>query len=347
MLRWLNPVPILFLVFGLMACVPSSTSQSAPALGREMHAPTGPSSGRRVAAATDLKEPYVLVLGTAQDAGLPQIGCAGPHCSVARQDPQRRRWSSSLLLCDPASGSRWLFDASPDMREQLFYARKQPSRRRTTGKRPPLVEGIFISHAHIGHYAGLMFLGRESYGAKKVPVYGTTRLRGFLTQNGPWSQLVSLANIHLLPLEPGQQRALTPGLSVRAIAVPHRDEFSDTVAFVIQGPRRSVLYLPDIDKWGRWSRPIEEVVAGVDAALLDGTFFDGSELPGRAMSEIPHPFIRESLKRFSVLPLQERKKIVFTHLNHSNPVQDPKGAAARAVRAQGMRVAVRGMRFAL
>lgn len=291
--------------------------------------------------------PYVMVIGTAQDAGVPQIGCTGRHCTAARRGARQRRWSSSLMLCEPASGRRWLFDASPDIREQLQFVRHHPPSRRSQGRRPPLVEGIFVTHAHIGHYAGLMFLGRESYGAKNVPVFGTRRVREFLTSNGPWSQLVALGNIRLKALEAKQEHVLGPDLSVRALAVPHRDEFSDTVAYILKGPSRSLLYLPDIDKWGRWQTSIEEVLRSVDVALLDGTFFDGDEIPERAMAEIPHPFIQESLERFKRLPLSERRKIIFTHLNHSNPVQDPTSQAARAVQKQGMQVAERGLRIDL
>jgi pyrroloquinoline quinone biosynthesis protein B len=257
-----------------------------------------------------------------------------------------------LLLCDPRSGRRWLFDATPDLRDQLAFAdghpaTRKPAIRENKGARPPLFEGIFLTHAHIGHYTGLMYLGRESYGAKGVPVHGSERMLGFLRKNGPWSQLVSIGNIVLRPLSPDTPVMLGADLSVTAFAVVHRDEFSDTVGFVIRGPSRALLYLPDIDKWSRWGRRIEDEIGKVDIALLDGTFYADGEIPGRAMSEIPHPFIRESLARFARLPDTERRKIVFTHLNHTNPASSPDSQAAMEIRRASMRVAREGQIFGL
>ncbi len=334
----MNMLRLVFVVSLLVGC-----GTKAPAVTRGAVEPRTSAPPK----APPSTSPYVLVLGTAQDAGLPQIGCTGQHCVRAARDPAQRRFSSAILLCDPRTGMRWLFDATPDLREQLHFANGHPSSRQLPGSRPPLVEGIFLTHAHIGHYTGLMFLGRESYGAKQVPVFGTERMRDFLTNNGPWSQLVSLGNIELRPIAPPDTVKLAADLSVQAIPVVHRDEFSDTVAFIVRGPERALLYLPDIDKWSRWDTRIEEVLAKVDFALLDGTFFDGDEVPARAMSEIPHPFIRESLDRFGPLSLDERRKVVFTHMNHSNPAHESGGEAAVEIEKAGMSVAYRGQVFPL
>jgi pyrroloquinoline quinone biosynthesis protein B len=284
-------------------------------------------------------QPYVLVLGTAQDAGLPQIGCAHDGCVRARANQDDRRLVASLLLCDPRSGKRWLFDATPDLREQVASAQGHPASRKHDVARPPLFDGIFLTHAHMGHYTGLMYLGRESYGAKQQRVFATARMSGFLRDNGPWSQLVSLQNIVLQTLTPDQTVSLATDISVTSLLVPHRDEFSDTLAFVLRGPNRSVLYLPDIDKWDKWSRRIEDVIGDVDVAMIDGTFFSDGEIPGRSMADIPHPFITESIDQLRGLNAKERGKVLFTHLNHSNPAADPNSGAAQQIRAAGMAVA--------
>jgi len=295
--------------------------------------------------------PFVLVLGTAQDGGLPQIGCRDTCCTAARKDPGRRRLVTSLLVVDPERGTRFLFDATPDLPLQVERCRDLPPNRRPprpdAGRRTLLFDGVFLTHAHIGHYAGLMHLGREAYGSQATPVHASARMGEYLRSNGPWSLLVEDDAIELVRMADGQTVTIGEELSVTAIAVPHRDEFSDTFAFVIRGPERALLYLPDIDKWGRWARPIEDLIATVDVALLDGTFFDGNELPGRDMAQIAHPAIVESLARFAALPATERKKIVFTHLNHSNPAADPKSAEAAAVRAAGMSIAADGRVFGL
>ena len=283
--------------------------------------------------------PYLLVLGTGQDGGRPQLGCELECCAPARADAARRRLPTCLLLADPRDGRRWLFEATPALPEQVERARSHPPTRQLSGPRPPLFEGVFLTHAHVGHFAGLLQFGREIYGARELPVHASPRMLEFLTTNGPWS--LSFEEGHLLqaPLAPGERLQLAPDLAVRALAVPHREEFSDTLAFVIEGPRRSVLFLPDIDKWERWELPLEDVLAQVDLALIDGSFFAEGEIPGRSMADIPHPFVPETLERLAPLPPDERAKVRFLHLNHTNRMSDPEGPEAAAVRAAGSAVA--------
>jgi len=290
--------------------------------------------------------PYLLVLGTAQDGGLPQIGCRRACCVAVRENPAKRRTVASLLLVDRRDNRRWLIDAAPQLPEQL--ALWAPPPRPSTGPgRPKLVDGVFLTHAHTGHYLGLAHLGREAYNHPKIPLYGSERMQRFLKENGPWSLLIDNGNIKPTRIAPGRPVALAPGLRVKPFLVPHRDEFTDTFGFVIEGPERKALYIPDIDKWERWERRVEDMIARVDVALLDGTFFADGEIPGRAMADIPHPFIEESLARFKDLPKSERSKIWFIHLNHSNPAADPSSEAAARIVAAGMEIANEGQSFDL
>ena len=298
--------------------------------------------------------PYVLVLGTAQDAGKPQIGCRDACCEAARRDPALRRLASSLLVADPASGGRWLLDASPDLREQMDRAVGHPPTRDLPGPRPPLVDGVYLTHVHMGHFAGLLHLGPEAYSARQLPVFGTARLRSFLADNEPWRFLVTQGHFDLRSFEPGAPHAPTgpdgrpvDGLTIEAFRVPHRDELSDTVGFLVRGPRRTLAYLPDVDAWERWDLPLEDFLAGVDLALVDGTFYADGEVPGRDLSEIPHPFISRTVERLADAPPELRAKVRFLHLNHGNPAGDPDSAAAAAVRAAGMAVVREGEVFAL
>jgi len=286
--------------------------------------------------------PYALVLGTAQDGGCPQIGCEAPCCQAARADPHRRARVASLLVVDPPSGRRFLIDATPDLAEQLELARGRPPSRHPAGARPPLFDAILLTHAHMGHYAGLLELGREAYGSRGTRVLASPRMAAFLRSNAPWSALFGPEGATLEELAPGRELELAPGLRVLPRAVPHREEFSDTLAFELRGPHRRLLYAPDTDGWERWDPPVEAWIAGVDFALLDATFFGAGELPGRDLSTIPHPFLADSLERFGALDPQERRKIRFTHLNHSNPALDPVGPAATAVRAAGLALAREG-----
>ncbi|MBZ0114618.1 MAG: MBL fold metallo-hydrolase [Thermoanaerobaculia bacterium] len=286
--------------------------------------------------------PFTIVLGVAQDGGYPQAGT--PPGPIWEQT-DRHRLVASLGVVDPRSGKRWLVDATPDFRAQL----QRLDRAAPTDSVPGL-DGIFLTHGHMGHYSGLLHLGREVISAHGVPVWAMPRMERFLKENAPWEQLVSLDNIRLQPLRDGVAVALGDDLSITPISVPHRDEYTETVGFVLRGSTHSVLFIPDIDKWERWDTlgtHIETWIAQVDVAYLDGTFFAEGEIPGRAMSEIPHPFIAESLFRFAALPASERSKVRFLHLNRSNPALDPESAQADAVREAGCRLAEEGERVAL
>ncbi len=286
--------------------------------------------------------PYALVLGVAQDGGAPHAGCRRECCRPRWEDPELRRHASCLALVDPRSGRRWMIEATPDFPYQLHALdRIAPS------EAAPGLDGILLTHAHVGHYLGLAHLGREVMGARAVPVYAMPRMRELLSSDGPWSQLVALGNIELRALEEGRPVQLERDIAVTPFRVPHRDEYSETIGLLIRGPRRTLAWISDIDKWARWERPIEELLAEVDAAYLDGTFFAEGEIPGRAMAEIPHPFIAETLQRLAPLPASERAKVRFVHLNHTNPALDEDGPAARAIRAAGFALAREGERLEL
>lgn len=303
----------------LGGCAPRP-AEPGPAAGPPPVPPTGP---------------YLVVLGTAQDGGYPQAGTPPGEAWA----PERRRWAASLAVVDPASGERWLFEATPDFRDQLHALD-----RLAPASSVPGLAGIFVTHAHVGHYAGLIHLGREIIGARGVPVHAMPRLRAFLAGHGPWDQLVRLGNVELRALDDGVPVRLNARLTVTPFRVPHRDEYSETVGFRITGPTRTVVFLPDIDKWDRWQEQgtrIEGVVAGADVAYLDGTFYRDGEVPGRAMAEIPHPFMEETMRRFAAAPAAERAKIRFIHLNRTNPAAFADSEERRAVERAGFRVAER------
>lgn len=238
---------------------------------------------------------------------------------------------ASLGLVDDASGLRWLVDATPDLAEQVH--RLNADRTPAPPRRRP-VDGILLTHAHVGHYAGLLHLGREALGAEGVPVYASPRLARFLRENGPWRELVTQGHIELKEIVPGTPLALGPHLRVTALPVPHRDELSDTVAYRVEGPSRTLLYLPDIDKWERWDRRLEDEVRRTDVSLLDGTFSSADEIPGRSTAEIPHPLVPETVERLgAVAP----GRVLFVHLNHTNRLLWD-GAALAAVERRGYRV---------
>ncbi len=262
----------------------------------------------------------VYVLGIAQDGGFPHLGCSKKCCAAAWAHPEIQRSVVALALVDTASKHWWLFEATPDIKEQLQYFKTLSG-----GRYQYLPDGIFITHAHIGHYTGLMQLGREVMNTKNVPVYAMPKMKAYLETNGPWSQLVNLANINIMPLLADSSVQLTSQLSVTPFTVPHRDEYSETVGYSIATGAKKYLFIPDIDKWAKWHRNIIEEVKAADLALVDGTFYDNTELPGRSMSEVPHPFIEETMQLFRNESEATRNKVCFIHFNHTNPLLlDPK-----------------------
>ncbi len=299
----------------------------------------------------ELREPapFVRALGTVQDGGLPHAACSCLRCDTARRDPAARRLVASLALVLPSSGEVYLFDATPDLREQLDrLADVRPGAAAGRVDRAP-VSGVFLTHAHVGHYLGLAFFGYEAVHAPGLPVWASRRMAGFLRANGPWSQLVELGNVELRELEPGRPVELAGGVRVVPFAAPHRDEYADTLGFRIEGPRRSLIYLPDTDSWAAWETAAgglhpAELIGGVDVALLDGTFYSPDELPGRSVGAIGHPLIPRTMELLAGL---DATRVLFTHLNHSNPALEPGSTARRAIEAAGFAVLAEGEEFAL
>lgn len=319
------------LTAGVVLCLALSGCRSTP---RTLDAP---GAGQRESP----RGPFVRALGTVQDGGLPHVACSHELCERARRDPALRRRVASLAIVLPASGEVYLVDATPDLPEQLEAladVRRAPPDR---VDRAP-VDGVFLTHAHVGHYLGLAFFGFEAVHTRALPVWATPRMATFLRRNGPWSQLVSLENITLRELPPGAEVSLDEGVRIRAVSAPHRDEYADTVGFRVEGPSSTVLYVPDTDSWDAWGDRLARELDGVDAALVDGTFFSADELPGRAVSEIGHPLITDTLERLGDRVEAGGLEVFFTHLNHSNPALDPGSPERREIDARGFRVLAEG-----
>ena len=296
-----------------------------------------PAGASDLATTSEQTAPYILVLGVGQDGGVPQ---AGSVYDPRWRDASARKRVASLAIVDPRASAYWIVDATPDFPEQMTMAALSSGDSLKLG-------GVLLTHAHIGHYTGLMYLGHEAMGARQVPVYAMPRMAAFLSDNGPWDQLVRYHNIRVSRLTADSTQQLSTTVSVSPFIVPHRQEYSEVVGYKINLGSGSALYVPDIDSWNELDdlgRSIERLIADVDVAFLDATFFDNGELPGRDMSGFPHPFVRVSMDRFDSLPESERRKIRFIHLNHSNPALSSDSEARREIVARGYSVAERGDR---
>ena len=282
-------------------------------------------------------ERFIVVLGVAQDAGYPQLGCEKQCCRDVYDGKESKKHVVSLALVNQTDSTYHLFEATPGITEQLKAL--QPY----LFKKSYAPSSVFLTHAHMGHYTGLMYFGREAMNAKEVPVYALPRLDSFLRNNGPWSQLVTLNNIQLRSLSADSAVSVSADIKVTPLQVPHRDEFSETAGFIIQTKNKKLLFIPDIDKWNKWERSIVDLIKQVDYALLDATFYNDGELPNRNMSEVPHPFVQESMELFKSMDAADKQKVYFIHFNHTNPLLKTKSTAADEVKQKGFNIATEGL----
>jgi len=277
--------------------------------------------------------PYVMVLGVAQDAGYPQMNCKKECCKQAWENSKLKRTTSCLAIVDPISKEQWIIDATPNIKEQLQLLKQK------TGSEK--LDGILLTHAHMGHYTGLLHFGREVMGTDNLPVFAMPKMKTFLQENGPWSQLVKLENINIKALKSDSTFSLNERIKIKPFLVPHRDEFSETAGYEITINNKSLIFIPDIDKWEKWKTNISELIKKVDYAFLDATFYKNGELK-RDMSEIPHPFVEESMGLFSNLSKTDKQKVHFIHFNHTNPLLIENSTAQKEVFKKGFNIAKEG-----
>ncbi len=268
-------------------------------------------------------------LGTGQDAGVPHTNCHCDICDAARRDTSRRRLGPSIAVYDEGQRFAYMFDASPDLREQIEMVREEVPE--VDRKGPVPLSGIFLTHAHLGHVGGLWFLGRESVEEQEMPIYCTHKMGSFLGYNYPYSLMVSRGNIELRAVQICGRLELE-GFSVTSFPVPHRDEIADTVGYLIDTGDLTV-YLPDLD---RWTEDLLRIVRNVDTLIVDGTFFHSSDL--ERIKDVPHPPVEDSVKVLT----GSKPRIIFTHINHTNPLNSD-GEELEWLRSRGFEVAHDGM----
>ncbi len=272
----------------------------------------------------------ILLLGSGQDGGSPQM--------AKRRGVGLDRTASSAAVVS-AAGSVVLLDASPDIRAQsrrlLSWYGYPPGRSR-------FVDAVVISHAHMGHYAGLLHFGKEVANTSGIPLIATPSVLRFLNANQPWEALTENGNLLPTPFD-GVVR-IDETLSLVPIVVPHRAEYTDTVAIsVLRDGEPWFLYLPDIDGWEEWPEA-DEVIASHDLCLLDATFATSEEVSHRDISVIKHPLVLDTISRFEYLTTSTN--IILGHMNHTNPLADPTSDIARFATEAGFTIASDGLSLA-
>ena len=282
---------------------------------------------------------YIYILGNTQDAGLPHIGCQHPFCED-NFNVYEEHYTTSIAVVNSDLKKYILFEATPDITFQLNNLKKN------IFKEFLLPESIYITHAHIGHYTGLMYFGREALGAKDQIVKALPRMSNFLENNGPWSQLVDINNIKIKEINFGLSTNELNNINVTPIQVPHRDEYSETAGYIIKGKNKKALFIPDIDKWEKWDIDLSQLAKEFDFLLIDATFYDSKEI-NRDISEIPHPLVTETIDLLSGLSLENRNKVFFIHMNHTNMMLDPNSKLSKLVTSKGFNIARPGQKLYL
>jgi pyrroloquinoline quinone biosynthesis protein B len=282
---------------------------------------------------------YIYILGNTQDAGLPHIGCQHKFCQD-NFDIHEEYFVTSIAVVNSDLRRYILFEATPDITYQLNYLKNNLFQEFL------LPESLYITHAHIGHYSGLMYFGREALGAKNLMVRVLPRMSNFLQNNGPWSQLVDINNIKIKEINFGLSTNELSNIVVTPIQVPHRDEYSETAGYIIEGKNKKALFIPDIDKWEKWDRNLNQLAKEFDFLLIDATFYDSKEI-NRDISEIPHPLVTETIDLLSGLNIENRSKVYFIHMNHTNMMLDPNSELSKLVTSKGFNIARLGQKLYL
>lgn len=287
----------------------------------------------------------VTVLGIAQDGGYPQVGCLKDCCAKARGDSTLSRMPVSLGL-KGTDGSTHMIEASRMMSEQFGLWS-------SLGNLDWPPSSFSLTHAHLGHIDGLGLLGREAMGLSGIKVHCSESMSVLIQKTPSWEMMIDQGVIELNiwnpmgPFEPSEGC----GFTITAIPIPHRSELSDNHALIIRGEARSLLFMPDQDSWSetlvgdvsilQWLRQLD-----IDIALIDGTFWDYSEISNRNVSEIPHPTVIETLSRLGKRGDRD-PEIHFTHLNHTNPLLDERSLQSEKLVSMGWEICKEGNVFYL
>ena len=284
--------------------------------------------------------PEVVVLGVAQDGGVPHAGCLCLNCRAARSDPGRHHLPVSLGL---VSGDRFaMVDATSGFEAQHAMLWNHSSAAcEWEAERFPAPESIVLTHAHTGHYTGLWQLDRSVLAASGTRVLGPPRTMQLLLDNEPWQAMQREGFIAMEQVGFNRPFELMPKIRMELLEVPHRSEWgTDTAALTLAGPQRKMLYLPDIDFWDAWDRDVLATVREYDIALLDGCFWVAPPRKG-----VPHPPVTETMDRLQ--EIAGDVEIVFTHFNHSNPVLTQGSPERSTVEERGFRIAREGDVFSI
>lgn len=274
----------------------------------------------------------ILILGSAQDAGVPQIGCDCSNCLYARKNHKFIRFGPSIAILDNEKEYCYLIDASPDIKHQVEIIKRNVPKVKTQKTLP--ISGVFLTHVHFGHVSGLWTLGKECIDTQEITVFCSEKMCEFLVNNHPFSHMIVRKNLILSEMKINHKYPIED-FWITSFQVPHRNEYADTVGYVIERNKK-LLYLPDLDYW---RDDLIKLVESVDIALIDGSFYSKDELPGR--DDVPHPPIKETKELLD----PTKTEIHFTHFNHTNLILKREGKERKEILEKGFKIAFDGLKI--
>ena len=292
---------------------------------------------------------WLQVLGSAAGGGFPQWNCGCPGCSAVRMGsrPARPRTQSSIAVS--ADQRNWfLLNASPDVRAQI---EANPALHPRAGRDTPL-RAVLLTDAELDHTLGLLLL-RE---AEALEVHATPAVYATLRDgSGVLATLERYCRVDWHPVTPGVDVSLGEGLSYRAFDAPttKRARFGAcTEAGRVVGYRftdghsgRSAVYLPGVQ---RLTPEVCAQLTDCSALLIDGTCWHDDELirlglaakTAAAMGHLPIGGPDGSLEQLAGLPVE---RVIYIHINNTNPVLLEDSPERRMVVDHGREVAVDGL----
>tara|TARA_Y100000739_G_C20559762_1_gene442519 strand:- start:674 stop:1390 length:717 start_codon:yes stop_codon:yes gene_type:complete len=208
----------------------------------------------------------------------------------------------------------------------------------------PKISEVWLTHAHLGHVEGLGQFGKESLNSKNVKLRCSSSVVDYIMKHPIWKKLIERGNF---TFDKFQTDRIIP------IEVPHRAQDFDTHAILFKGENNKILFLPDHDDWEKTldfvghSDPMDWFKSlGANIILLDGTFWNSNELSGRVQSNVPHPPVSDTLNLIGKRGRSD-PRIVFIHLNHTNPLHYAGSEEYNQLVNSGWEVGEEGMEFNL
>ena len=308
----------------------------------------------------------IKVLGSAAGGGFPQWNCNCRNCVAVRAGTPGFRARTQSSLAVSRDGESWaLLNASPDLRQQLGQTPELHANPKF-GLRHSPIKAAVLTNGDVDHIIGLVNL-RE---AQPLSVYGTSRVLDIIKSNNVF-QVLAEPLVPRIPLPLDKPVALSGGgvdlgLTVEAFAVPGKvalyledasagEDFGtqegDTIGLRVSDPqsKRSFFYIPGC---ATVDERLSARLKGASLVFFDGTLFTDEEMieqgllgkTGARMGHISMSGSAGSIAAFSQLGVG---RLIYVHINNSNPALDENSAARKSIDGAGWEVGYDGLEVRL